>query len=195
MSHIIGVSVRMLFVLTFVCGLIYPLAVTGISQVLFPRQANGSMVYDREGDPVGSALLGQGFQGSQYFHPRPSAAGDDGYDATSSAGTNLGPTSGKLLNSVKDQAKTFRQDNGLPAAEEVPADAVTSSASGLDPHISLESAFLQVQRVAQARNMKEEEVMKLVNQYAEGRTLGFLGEPRVNVLRLNMALDGVQTGS
>jgi K+-transporting ATPase ATPase C chain len=163
---------------------------TGIGQVLFPNQANGSLVRDSAGNVIGSAILAQNFTQPQYFHPRPSAAGSDGYDATSSGASNLGPTSQKLIDSVTDRTTAYRQENGLAADAPVPVDAVTASASGLDPDISPANAMLQAGRVARARGLPEDQVRNLVNQYTEGRTLFVLGEPRVNVLKLNLALDG-----
>ena len=179
----------MTVVLTVLLGIIYPLIMTGIAQVLFPNQANGSLVRDRSGDVVGSALLAQGFSQPQYFHPRPSAAGTNGYDATSSGGSNLGPTNQKLIDTVRSNADAYRQENGLAADAKVPVDAVTASASGLDPDISPANALLQAPRVATARGLSEDQVRAMVNQYTDGRTLFFLGEPRVNVLKLNLALD------
>ncbi|MBE3588420.1 MAG: potassium-transporting ATPase subunit KdpC [Thermoanaerobacteraceae bacterium] len=191
MWKITGRAFLLLLLMTLLTGIIYPLAVTGLAQVLFPRQANGSVVY-RDGRPVGSALIGQNFTGPGYFHGRPSAAGKDGYDAASSGGSNLGPTSKKLLDTVAENAARVREENGLDPAAPVPADLVTASASGLDPHISPAAAFLQVPRVARARQLPEAKVRELVERHIEGRQLGVLGEPRVNVLLLNMALDGLQ---
>ncbi len=174
--------------LAVVCSGIYPLAVWAIGQGLFSREANGSLVR-AGGMVVGSSLLAQGFAGPGYFHPRPSAAGQ-GYDAANSSGTNLGPTSKKLVDDVKRRVDAYRAENGLPADAPVPADAVTSSASGLDPHISVANALLQAGRVAATRGLTRDEVLKRVRAGTEGRTLGFLGEPRVNVLMLNLDLDG-----
>ena len=185
-------GVLMVIVLTVLLGIIYPIVLSGISQVLFPFQANGSLVRDSAGNVVGSELLAQGFSKPEYFHPRPSAAGTDGYDATSSGGSNLGPTNQKLVDAVQQRAVQYREENGLAADAQVPVDAVTTSASGLDPDISPANALLQVPRVAKARGMSEDQVRSLVNQNTEGRVLGFLGEPRVNVLKLNIALDALR---
>ena len=171
-----------------VCG-IYPLVVYGIGQLVFPHKANGSLIESRDRKLLGSELLGQTFTSDKYFHPRPSAAGT-GYDATNSGGTNLGPTSQKLMDSVKAAVEQYRKENNLPADSLVPADAVTSSASGLDPHISVKNALLQVPRVAKARTLSEDKVRKFVSKYTDGRSLGIFGEPGVNVLKLNLALDG-----
>ncbi len=192
----IGAQVRpaiaMVVVLTVLLGLAYPLAMTGIAGVLFPYQAHGSLVTRADGTVIGSALVGQGFARPEYFHPRPSAAGEKGYDATASGGSNLGPTNQKLIDAVKDRATAYREENGLPEDALVPVDAVTASASGLDPDISPANAALQVKRVADARGLPEEQVRRLVEQHTQGRTLGILGEPRVNVLRLNLALDALR---
>ena len=153
-------------------------------------QANGSLVRDSSGNVIGSAILAQNFTQPEYFHPRPSAAGSDGYDATASGGSNLGPTNQKLIDNVTDRTAAYREENGLADDALVPVDAVTTSASGLDPDISPANALIQASRVAKARGMSEDQVRGMVNQYTEGRTLGILGEPRVNVLRLNLALDG-----
>ena len=172
------------------CG-IYPLAVWGVAQLVFPHQANGSLVF-QDGRIAGSELIGQGFKSERYFHPRPSAAGPDGYDAASSGGSNLGPLSRKLIDQVKERADAYRNENGLPPGMEIPADTVTASASGLDPHISARNAELQAARVAKARAIPEEEVKRYIGQYTEGPQLGFLGEQGVNVLKLNVALDALR---
>jgi K+-transporting ATPase ATPase C chain len=173
-------------VLTFLLGIVYPLVLTGLSQVLFKDKAEGSLI-TRDGKVIGSRLIGQSFTGASYFHSRPSAAGT-GYDATASNGTNLGPTSSQLLETnVKTAAAAAQADN---PDSPIPVDLVTSSASGLDPHISPAAAEFQVARVAKARDMGEDEVRRLVREHTEGRDLGILGEPRVNVLELNLALDG-----
>jgi potassium-transporting ATPase KdpC subunit len=187
--HHLRTAALMTIVLTVLLGIIYPLLMTGIAQVIFPSQANGSLVRDSSGNVVGSALLAQAFTQPQYFHPRPSAAGSNGYDATASGGSNLGPTNQKLVDTVQSNADTYRQENGLAPDAQVPVDAVTASASGLDPDISPANALLQVHRVAAARGLSDDQVRNLVNQNTEGRTLFVMGEPRVNVLKLNMALD------
>ena len=189
-------AVLMLLVLTGLTGLLYPLAITAVAQVAFPQQANGSLL-TRDGQIVGSALIGQSFTAPRYFQPRPSATVssddpklDEPYNAANSVGSNLAPTNQKLLDAVAESARAYRQHNGLPATAQVPVDAVTTSASGLDPHISPANAALQVPRVARERGLPEERVRQLVAQHTEARTLGILGEPRVNVLILNLALDG-----
>ncbi|MDR3707361.1 MAG: potassium-transporting ATPase subunit C [Capsulimonadaceae bacterium] len=205
MFNQLGTSIKITLVLLVIVSGIYPLAVWGVSQVLLPRQANGSLVKSSSGAIVGSTLIGQGFTKPEYFHPRPSAAGS-GYDPTQSSGTNLGPTSDKLINGVhkklangkddpnnfdgvKDLAAAYRTENGLSATARVPVDAVTRSASGLDPDISIENARVQAARVAKARNTDVSAITRLIDKTAHGRDLGFLGEPRVNVLSVNLALD------
>ncbi len=169
---------------TILLGLIYPLVVTGIAQVLFPNRANGQLII-KDGKPIGSRIIGQAFTGDAYFHSRPSAAGA-GYDAANSGGSNLGPTNAKLVQQVAQRAGSEQAGN-----QPVPIDLVTSSGSGLDPHITPAAADYQVARVARARNMKEGDVRVLVRRHTEGRQLGFLGEPRVNVLELNLDLDNI----
>ena len=169
------------------CGL-YPLIVYGATQLLFPHQANGSLLVDKSG-VRGSALLAQNFTGAKYFHPRPSAAGANGFDATSSGGSNLGPTSSNLVANITQNIATYRSDNGLAANAVVPADAVTASGSGLDPDISPANAELQISRVAKARGISDDRIRMLVKQNTRGRDLGIFGEPRVNVMTLNFALD------
>ncbi|MDR3591738.1 MAG: potassium-transporting ATPase subunit KdpC [Negativicutes bacterium] len=183
-------AIRMLVVLTVVCGLLYPLAMTGLAQAVFPYQANGSIV-TRDGAPIGSKLIGQNFANPGYFHGRPSAAGDKGYDATSSGGSNLGPTSKKLMDTVADNLKQVRGDNGLDETAAVPSDLVLASASGLDPDITPDAALLQVKRVAEERNLEVFQVNQLVAKHIQGRQWGLFGEPRVNVLELNLALDAL----
>lgn len=169
-------------------GVLYPLAVTGVAQLLFPHEADGSLVTDERGQVVGSALIAQGFAQPGYFQPRPSAAGEKGYDGAASSGSNLGPTSAKLRERALSEAERLRRENP-DAPGPVPAELVTASASGLDPHVSPEAARWQVPRVAQARNVAPARVLAVVEEHVEGRTLGILGEPRVNVLALNLALD------
>jgi potassium-transporting ATPase KdpC subunit len=178
-----------LALVVILCGL-YPLVVWGIAQVAFPGQANGSLV-ERQGKVAGSHLLAQNFSGPQYFHPRPSAAGNIGYDGASSGGSNLGPLSQKLSDQVKERVDKYRAENNLPPEMLVPADAVTASGSGLDPHISVRNAGLQTARVAQARKLSAEKVKNMIQIFTAGPDLGFLGEPGVNVLRLNLALDAL----
>lgn len=175
-------------VLAIVCCGFYPLIVFGISQTFFRDKANGSLIIDNNGTILGSRLLAQGFSDLKYFHPRPSAAGN-GYDAANSSGSNLGPTSQKLADAIKDRIEAYRKENGLIADQEVPADAVTASSSGLDPHISPRNADIQVPRVATARGLSETKVRELIQQNTEGRDLGILGDLGVNVLQLNVALD------
>jgi len=176
-------------VLTVLTGIAYPLVVTGIAQVAFPGRADGSLV-ERDGVVVGSSLIGQRFAGPRWFHSRPSSAGD-GYDAMSSSASNLGATNPTLLRDVRARAAAYRRENGLPAGAPVPPDAVTGSGSGLDPQISVANARIQAARVARARGLSTADVLELVTAHTGGRSLGFLGEPGVNVLELDLALDGV----
>jgi K+-transporting ATPase ATPase C chain len=181
-------------VLAVVCCGIYPLVVFGTAQAAFHDKANGSLIADKDGTVRGSKLLGQGFTAEKYFHPRPSAAGN-GYDAANSSGSNLGPTSQKLNDAIKDRIATYRTENGLKETDPVPADAVTASGSGLDPHISLRNAELQIPRVAKARGMDVDKVRALVRQFTDSADLGILGEAGVNVLQLNLALDAASSPS
>ena len=180
-------AILLTIVMTLLLGLAYPLGMTGLAQALFPHQAGGSLIV-RDGKVLGSELIGQQFTSAKYFHGRLSAAGN-GYDAANSSGSNLGPTAKKLVDRVKGDAAALAKENpGTP----IPVDLVTSSASGLDPDITLAAALFQVPRVAAARKLPAEAVRKLVEEHVDGRILGLLGEPRVNVLRLNMALDSMQ---
>ncbi|HMG40234.1 MAG TPA: K(+)-transporting ATPase subunit C [Acidimicrobiales bacterium] len=197
-------ALMMMVIFTVVAGLIYPLAVTGVAQVAFKDKADGSLVENADGEVVGSSLIGQTFVEPQYFHPRPSAAGD-GYDPTLSSGSNLGPTNDKLLvgevddpatddvdesfDGIEQRAAAYRDENDLADDEAVPVDAVTASSSGLDPHISIANARLQAARVADERGLGVDEVLDLVDDHTDGRALGFIGEKAVNVLELNLALD------
>lgn len=178
-------SVLLLIVFTIVLGGVYPLAVWGVGQLVFPYQANGSLIKNAHGEVIGSELIGQNFTSPGYFHGRPSAAGN-GYDAGASSGSNLGPTSQKLIDRIKRDAETLAAVN---PGSQIPADLVTTSASGLDPHISPAAAAFQVARVASERHTSEESVQRIVANFTEGRQFGILGEPRVNVLMVNLELD------
>jgi potassium-transporting ATPase KdpC subunit len=180
-------ALRINIFLTILLGVAYPLAVTGVSQILFPHQANGSLI-TRNGQVIGSELLGQNFTKPEYFQPRPSAAGNDGYDPTASGGSNYGPTNQKLIDRVKAATDKFHKDNPDYHGP-IPADLLTASGSGLDPDISPASAQAEVPRVAKARGISEDQLNQLVAQYTKSPDLGLLGEPRVNVLKLNLALD------
>ena len=183
-------AILITLIFTVITGFIYPFAITGLSQLLFHDQANGSLIAPG-GKVIGSSLIGQNFSRPEYFHPRPSAAGDKGYDGMSSQGSNLAPTNPAFEKRLADAAAAFRKEN--PAfTGPIPADAIIASASGLDPHISPDSAFAQCDRVAKARHLPLEQVRALLQSRIEGRQLGFLGEPRVNVLLLNLALDGAK---
>ncbi len=181
-------AILITLVLTVLTGILYPLAVTGIAQLAFPHQANGSLVPAANGKYIGSSLIAQNFTKPEYFHPRPSAAGDKGYDPTSSSPSNLGPTNPALADRLKKDAAAFRKDNPDYSGP-IPADAITESASGLDPDITPANAMAQSARVAKARNQSPDRIAELVTAHTQGRQFGFLGEPRVNVLELNMALD------
>jgi len=185
---ILTIALRATFVTLIVTGLVYPLVATGLARVIFPARAGGSLVTDEQGKIVGSELIGQSFSRPDYFQGRPSAAGDKGYDATSSSGSNFGATSAKLRDRVTKDAERLQKENP-DAPGPIPAELVTASGSGLDPHLSPAAALWQVPRVARARQVAPERVQALVTDHIEGRDLGFLGEPRVNVLRLNLALD------
>ena len=181
-------GLRIKLFMTVVLGIVYPLAITGISQIVFPKKANGSLI--KIGDKViGSEIIGQNFTKPEYLHARPSATGTNPYDAANSSGSKLGPTNQKLIDRVKASVEQFRKDNPEYQGP-IPADLVTTSASGLDPHISPDSARAQALRVAKARGISVDQVNQLISQYTEQPDLGFLGEPRVNVLKLNLALDG-----
>jgi K+-transporting ATPase ATPase C chain len=186
-SEIRGAVMSTLVLAVVLCGL-YPLAVWGLGQALFRDKANGSLIVDKDGTVRGSRLLGQNFTADKYFHPRPSSAGN-GYDASNSSGSNLGPTSQKLHDNIAQNIADYRSQNGLETNAPIPADAVTASASGLDPHISPQNAELQARRVAKTRGLTIEKVRDLIKQNTDSPDLGFLGDPGVNVLTLNLALD------
>jgi potassium-transporting ATPase KdpC subunit len=184
------VSIAATVVLLVVCCGFYPLVVYAVSQLAFPRQANGSLLNGPDGKPLASALLGQNFNGEKYFNPRPSAAGAAGYDATSSGGSNLGPTSQKLADAVKQRVIDYRKANGLSDSTLVPADAVTASGSGLDPHISVKNALLQTPRIARIRGLNEEALKQLVKDHTQRPDWHVFGDASVNIVTLNLALDG-----
>ena len=185
---IIRTSFISLAAMTILFGVIYPLFMWVVGQVFFRDEANGSLVY-KEGKAIGSELIGQNFSTAAYFYPRPSAAGDKGYDAANSSGSNLGPTSKKLIDTIVQRATIYRAENGLDSSTQLPADAVTSSGSGLDPHISVENALLQASRVAKARKLPKEVVVEIIKENTEAPEFGLFGHTRVNVLLLNLSLD------
>jgi K+-transporting ATPase ATPase C chain len=184
----LGPAVVAIIVFTVLCGLVYPFVVTGIAQAAFHDKANGSLV-KKDGVVVGSSLIGQQFSAPNYFHPRPSAAGT-GYDGFASSFSNLGPTNPDFLKSISERVTAYREENGLSTTQEVPVDAVTASASGLDPNISVANAELQAPRVAKARGIPVKDVLAEIPKHTTGRSLGVFGDPGVNVLELNLALDG-----
>ncbi len=184
------IAILMTLVTTVLLGIIYPLAVTGLAQALFHDKANGQLIV-RNGQVVGSKIIGQGFSGPGYLHSRPSAAGN-GYDAANSGGTNLGPTNQKLIDRVKGDAATLQAEN---PSQPVPVDLVTTSASGLDPDVTPAAAEFQVARIAQARGLNQQQVRAIISRHTEGRQWGFLGEPRVNVLAVNLDLDELSTAA
>jgi K+-transporting ATPase ATPase C chain len=185
----IKTTILVTLVLLIICCAIYPVFIYGAGQLLFPAKADGSLVYDANGKPIASTLLAQAFTADKYFNPRPSAAGN-GYDSTQSGGSNLGALSQTLHDNVKQRVADYRKANNLSDSQLVPADAVTASGSGLDPHISVKNALLQLPRVAKARNMSEPDLKALVDKYTDGPDLGILGDAGVNIVKLNLALDG-----
>lgn len=202
-------AISLLLVFVVLTGFVFPMTIWAVSQAIFPNQANGSLIKNPDGKAIGSQLIGQNFTDPKYFHPRPSAAGS-GYDGANSSGTNLGPTSDKLINGIKDDpateadetylgindlAKAYRHTNGLPPDAKLPADAVTRSASGLDPDISLANAKLQAPRVSQSRGLPTETILTMIQRQTKPRSLGIFGEPTVNVLQLNLELRKLETGS
>ena len=202
--NILRPAIVLTLVFVVLTGFLFPVAIWGVGQAIFPHQANGSLIKDSTGKVIGSELIGQNFTDAKYFHPRPSAAGS-GYDAANSSGTNLGPTSDKLINGIKDDPKTkdvdetylgvkdlarlYREENGLGEDIKLPADAVTRSGSGLDPNISVANAKLQATRIGKARGIQSSEIERFVDENIQGRFIGLYGEPRVSVLALNLALD------
>ena len=183
-------SFLLLIIFTIILGFLYPLLITGISKIIFPFRSSGSLI-KYEGKIVGSELIGQNFKGEQYFHPRPSAAGKDGYDPLSSGGSNYAPTNEDFISAVKERLSNLRKENKLEDYIKIPSDAVTSSGSGLDPDISIDNALLQADRIAKKRNIPVSEINDLIRQNTEKRILGFLGESKVNVLKLNLLLDNL----
>jgi K+-transporting ATPase ATPase C chain len=188
LRHQLLPAVMLLLALTLITGVIYPAAITAVGQVAFPNQANGSFITTTDGRKIGSTLIGQAFSDPKYFWGRLSAAGADGYDANASAGSNLGPTNEALISRIQDSVNSFQAENG---STPIPVDLITTSASGFDPHISPAAAAYQVARVAKARGMSEADVQAAVARHTEQPLFGFLGQPRVNVLLLNLDLDGL----
>ena len=186
------IALKLFLILTVITGIAYPLAMTGMAQTIFPVQANGSIV-TVDAAPVGSTLIGQNFSRAEYFHPRPSAAGEKGYDGTNSSGSNLGPTSKKLIEIVADNLRQVRAENGLNPLAKIPSDLVLASGSGLDPDITPAAAYLQVERIAGARELSAEEVRQLVDKNIKGPQYSLFGTTRVNVLELNLTLDKLNT--
>ena len=183
-------SLLLLIIFTIILGLLYPLVITGISKIIFPKKSAGSLIYN--GDKIiGSELIGQSFSGEKYFHSRPSSAGQDGYDSMSSAGSNLAPTNKDFILIVGERINIFRRENYINDGTLIPSDIVTASGSGLDPHISVDSALLQIKRISKIRSIPEEKIEKLVLDNIETRQLGFLGELKINVLKLNLLLDNL----
>lgn len=192
MKKQIRISIVSIFILTLIFGLAYPLLIWGLGALFYPHHANGALI-ERSGVIVGSKYIGQNFSDPKYFHGRPSDAGKNGYDAMKSGASNLGPTSAELIKILEERIQNYRLENHLPPTIKIPSDAVTSSGSGLDPHISLDNADLQAERVAATRNLPIATVKKAIRQSSSKRSFGIFGEPRVNVLMLNMALDsGIQ---
>lgn len=192
MNRYVFASIRMALITMLVLGILYPLAVTGLAQVFMPAQANGSMLTGTDGSVVGSSLIGQNFSDAKYFHPRPSAAGADGYDASASSASNLAPTSRALVDTVKSRVASAALENPGLVSGKVPVDMVTASGSGLDPDITLANAYAQVARIARARKLTDATVRAVVDGNVTGRQFGVLGEPRVNVLLVNLALDATK---
>ena len=180
-----------LILLTLLLGIVYPLFIFGIGQLFFHKKANGTLFYYQNGKVLGSEWIAQNFSKSEYFHPRPSSAGANGYDASNASGSNLGPTSRKLRDTIAQNVADYRSQNGMATNAPVPADAITASASGLDPHISPENAQLQSARVARVRNLAPENVRALIVQHTDNANFGLLGDPGVNVLEINLALDAL----
>ncbi|MBF8263206.1 MAG: K+-transporting ATPase, subunit [Parachlamydiales bacterium] len=183
-----------LLLLTLILGIAYPLLICAIGRVFFPEHASGGLLENGNGQIIGSKFIGQNFSSPAYFHPRPSAAGDNGYDAMKSGGSNLGPTSKKLMDLVQARLAAYREENDLPPTQPIPVDAVTASGSGLDPHISLENAQLQASRIARERGLALLEVLELIRQSTAHPWMGIFGEKRINVLQINLSLDGLKQG-